>query len=817
MKNLNLAALLLLCFALLQCTKDDQIRVETDITNLPDNTEVSFLIQVVDEDGNPLPGAILTNQLNAGTSTADERGLILLSDLSIPAGGLPVIVELDGWMKRLKVLRGRNNSRTKIRLEMYKFDTESTIATGSTGAISKDGQLSLPAVLNKPDKSTYTGPVKVKSHYYGPTAPDFLDGVPGDMSAIGSNGQLYTLQSYGMYAIELFDDAGNILSIPEGQTAKIQFPVPDNYGLVPDEIPLWSMDESSGKWVEEGVAIRNGGFLEAEVSHFSWWNCDIPFDPTEVCLTIVGQEGTALSGFTYLISSPDQQVAYFYGEADTDGNLCAQVPIGEPVAISVWLESGLTAPVELGSFDTPTDLGAVTIDITVFHVSGRAVDCDGLPLSTGLVWYGFNGVTDYTFSNGDGIFSLVFLVEGALEFQIINQQSAAQSETANLSITANQVSYNVGDMPTCEDLGPGQPILITEDITTDVTWTSDRVYILGGRINVIEGATLTIQPATIIKGQVGEGVNATALFIARGSKLMAEGTADAPIIFTSILDEIMPDDVAAGNFASPNLAPEDNGWWGGVVLMGKARISAQDVGEVLIEGAPANDINYYYGGDDDADNSGVLRYVSIRHGGANIGAGNEINGLTLAAVGSGTTIEHIEIVGCRDDGIEWFGGSVNVMNVVVWNVGDDGIDTDQAWSGTLDNFVVITPGSSCFELDGPEGIYVARHTIQNGTVVAVANGRAIGGSLIDVDSITPVDMKNIHFVAPLDGLTLTEDEVDNSTFENVTFAVNQLELPSLMEQGGAVPAGISAGGSPVANVSVLSWTWAAQAGGLDGL
>lgn len=817
MKNFKLASFLLLCIALFQCTKNDQIWVETDITNLPDNTGVSFLIQVVDENGNPLPGAVLTNLLNAGTSIADERGLIQLSGLSIPAGGLPVLVEADGWMKRLKVLRGRSNSRTTLRLELYKYDTETAIATGSTGDISQGGRLSLPPVLAAPDNSTYTGPVLVKSHYYDPTAPDFLADAPGDMSAIGSNGQLYTLQSYGMYAIELFDESGNALSIPDGQKARIQFPVPDDYPPAPNEVPLWSMDESTGKWIEEGVAIRNGAFLEAEVSHFSWWNCDIPFAPTDVCMTIVDQEGTALPNFTYLISSPSQQFAYFYGEADMDGNLCAQVPTGEPVAISVWLGDVLGAPVELGSFDSPTDLGEVTIDITVFRVSGRAVDCDGTPLDGALVWYTFNGETGYSFSRADGGFNLVFLTEGTLEFQVIGQQDAAQSTTGNLSVTTNQLAYDAGDMPTCETAGPGQPILVAGNITTDVTWVSDRVYILAGRINVIDGATLTIEPGTIIKGQVGEGVNATALFVARGSKLMAEGTAAAPIIFTSILDEITPGDVAAGNYASPNLAPDDNDLWGGVILMGNARVSTLDGGETLIEGSAANDMHYYYGGDDDADNSGVLRYVSIRHGGVNIGEGNEINGLTLAGVGSGTTIEHIEIVGCQDDGIEWFGGSVNVANVVVWNAEDDGIDTDQAWGGTLDNFVVLTPGASCFELDGPEGAYSARHTIQNGTVVAVANGRAVGHSLIDVDSITPVDMKNIHFAAPLAGLTMTDDEVDNSTFENITFAVSPAELPDLMEQGGAVPAGISAGGSPVADVSVLLWTWAAQAGGLDGL
>ena len=366
-------------------------------------------------------------------------------------------------------------------------------------------------------------------------------------------------------------------------------------------------------------------------------------------------------------------------------------------------------------------------------------------------------------------------------------------------------------------------VIVSENINTDTEWC-DNVYVLGGRIAVEAGATLTICPGTIVKGQAGTGVNATALLVARGAKLMAEGTADAPIIFTSVADNISLDNIAAGEFASPNLDPDFNGLWGGVIVLGNATISAsndndEDVSEVQIEGIPSSDAKGLYGGNNDEDNSGVMTYISIRHGGANIGEGNEINGLTLGGVGSGTVISNIEVVANQDDGIEWFGGTVNVSNVVVWNAGDDAIDTDQAWSGTLDNFVVVTPSGSCFELDGPEGTYVARHTIQNGTVAAIFNGRVIGGSLIDTDNGTPVDMKNVHFLAPLDEsgefLTMTDDEVAAATFENITFATDESNLTSIMEQGGAIPAGISAGGSSKADVSGLGWTWASIAGGLD--
>jgi hypothetical protein len=260
----------------------------------------------------------------------------------------------------------------------------------------------------------------------------------------------------------------------------------------------------------------------------------------------------------------------------------------------------------------------------------------------------------------------------------------------------------------------GSSVEITSNITTNTTWTTGKIYVLAGRISVTSGVTLTIQPGVVVKGQVGSGANASALVIARGAKINAVGTATQPIIFTTVADEIEP-----GQIASPNLEPTLEGLWGGLMIMGRARGSfAGDVAEIQIEGIPASDTNGLYGGTNDADNSGVLKYVSIRHGGANIGEGNEINGLTLGAVGSGTVIENIEVVANQDDGIEWFGGTVSVKNALVWNSGDDAVDTDQSWAGTLDNFIVICGQNTdhSLEIDGPEGAYNAAHTVINGSV-----------------------------------------------------------------------------------------------------
>jgi len=348
---------------------------------------------------------------------------------------------------------------------------------------------------------------------------------------------------------------------------------------------------------------------------------------------------------------------------------------------------------------------------------------------------------------------------------------------------------------------------ITENITANTTWESGKTYTLGGRISVVDGVTLTIEPGVVIKGEAGTGANATALLIARGGTLMAEGTAAQPIIFTSVADKIEP-----GQIASPNLDPDLNGLWGGLIVLGNAPISA-DAASVQIEGIPPSDQNGLYGGDIANDNSGKIKYVSIRHGGANIGEGNEINGLTLGGVGSETIIENVEIVSNQDDGIEWFGGTVNVKNAIVWNTGDDAIDTDQSWAGTLDNFIVINPGDECFELDGPEGSMEAGHTIKNGTVYA---GDADG--LVDLDENSIVDMSAIYFFGLADGQDFDLNPTGLTCMNLQASFSDTLAVTDFFKDGtDAFVTKVATGANTVgADISKFQgWSWASVAGALD--
>lgn len=356
---------------------------------------------------------------------------------------------------------------------------------------------------------------------------------------------------------------------------------------------------------------------------------------------------------------------------------------------------------------------------------------------------------------------------------------------------------------------------VTANITANTTWETGKTYILTTRIAVVDGVTLTIEPGVVVKGEAGTGTNATALIIARGAKIMAEGTADAPIIFTSVADELEP-----GMIESPNLDPEINGLWGGLLVLGKAPISvASDQETFQIEGIPADDPNGTYGGTAADDNSGVIKYVSIRHGGANIGEGNEINGLTLGGVGTGTVIENVEVIGNQDDGIEWFGGTVNVKNAIVWYAGDDAIDTDQSWGGTLDNFIVIAPGDKCFELDGPEGTMKAGHTLLNGSVRAsVEDAELTAAGLADLDANSITDMDGIYFFDLVAGQTFDLNPAE-CVFANLQATIpGASALTDFFINGtSAFATSVAAGENTVgADVSQFdSWSWASTSGALD--
>ena len=203
---------------------------------------------------------------------------------------------------------------------------------------------------------------------------------------------------------------------------------------------------------------------------------------------------------------------------------------------------------------------------------------------------------------------------------------------------------------------------LTGNINTTTTLTSDKVWTLKGYVYVTDGAKLIIQPGTTIVSDVAEK---GALCIERGSQIIAEGTQSKPIVFTSGRPE----------------GQRTPGDWGGIVILGRAKTNRSS--EPTIEGG----IGRPYGGTNDSDNSGVMRYVRIEYAGIAALPNSEINALTLGGVGNGTILENIQTIYANDDAFEFFGGNVNGKNLYAFATADDDFDFDFGYTGTITNGV----------------------------------------------------------------------------------------------------------------------------------
>ncbi len=317
-------------------------------------------------------------------------------------------------------------------------------------------------------------------------------------------------------------------------------------------------------------------------------------------------------------------------------------------------------------------------------------------------------------------------------------------------------------------------------IATNTVLTCDKTYLLSKKIYVPDGKTITINPGTVILGKDvgGVGGQASALVVTRGAKIIAAGTATCPIVFTAELDPM--------NGTYPI---SERGRWGGLVILGKATnniTAANNVagglwggapGVAFVEGYTAAEARNLHGMPvgqaDDNDNSGIIRYVSVRHSGDIIVAGNELNGITLGSVGRGTTIDHVEVVSCDDDAFEMFGGTVNLKYCSVLYSADDMYDWDLGWSGKA---------QFLFGLKAPEATtptadngFEADADDQKTSALPRSHPQIYNATLIgNVDVSTVGDNSGI---AAIKAKELTEGEIFNCVFANWRNGFDLIKAP----------------------------------------
>ncbi|MGQ8337749.1 hypothetical protein ACUNWD_14465 [Sunxiuqinia sp. A32] len=424
-------------------------------------------------------------------------------------------------------------------------------------------------------------------------------------------------------------------------------------------------------------------------------------------------------------------------------------------------------------------------NITIKNASGYLME-DGIKVRRGatatitnalLIGGTAKDLIDVTDSKGDATTST--------SISLTIEKAASTSHDIHANETYNNVAFASGNTGantsafswTGYDFSSDETEEISGDVTEDMRLNALYTYTLNGTLSVKDGATLSIPAGTMIKATKGFS---SYLIVEQGGKIMAEGTAEAPITFTSAE-------------ASPAAAD-----WGGIWINGYAPISGGGTGTSEV------DATLPYGGSDTADNSGVLTYVNIFYSGAQSSESVEHNGLTLDAVGNGTVIENIFVKDGADDAVEFFGGTVNVKNFLAVNCDDDMFDVTQGWSGTLDNaYGVWEPGYTSSEsdprgiesdgnLDGnfPDQTGQSDFTMSNITIVnnsdylmedgikvrrganaTIINALIIGGEAKDIIDVTDSkgDATTTTAISlTVDGTTFTSNEIhNNETYSNV--------------------------------------------------
>ena len=332
------------------------------------------------------------------------------------------------------------------------------------------------------------------------------------------------------------------------------------------------------------------------------------------------------------------------------------------------------------------------------------------------------------------------------------------------------------------------------ELTTGAVLTCDKTYIIDQKIYIPSGQTINIAPGTVLKGRVApdlvstpgtpDPAKASALVIERGGKIMADGSADCQIVFTAEADPV------DGTYAIAN-----KGKWGGLVILGKATNNltlaangpfvpggagklAVANGLGTMEGFATSNTQDQYGADltagqtfDDNDNSGILRYASVRHAGAILSVGAELNGITLGSVGRGTTLEHLEVVSCADDNIELFGGTVNLKYVSTLFGNDDMIDYDCGWTGKAqfifgmktDNTASVDSDNG-FEADSDDN----KSNLNPKSIPVFYNVTMIGNSKTTISS-------DNSSIAAINAKELTGGEFYNSVFANFKNGFNMVK------------------------------------------
>lgn len=387
MKKFAIIVLLPILFLVTGCQKDI-IGEEDDpitITTPPQELKLSEVSGIITNDNNdPLSDVII--KYNDVEYLSDENGYFLIPQTGIPSDGGILYISKSGYYDNYKFILGEAQTRSHIRVHMIEKNLTTTINAINGG----EANLDIGAKIIFPERAfvddnnvSYEGEVSIYAHWYDPSSQNLPHSMPGDLRGLSQEGKLVQLATYGMMAVELFTANGQSLQLGEGISATIEFPIPETLqNSAPETIVTWSLNEETVYWEEESTATLVDGKYIAEVTHFSFWNCDAPFPLVNIYGKLVNQDGQALPWHLICILAFNESMTGA-GWTDSEGGFNGKIPKDEPLVMLIKDECGnVVFDQNIGPFSTDVSLGEITINSSGKTIFGTLV-CNGTPITQG--------------------------------------------------------------------------------------------------------------------------------------------------------------------------------------------------------------------------------------------------------------------------------------------------------------------------------------------------------------------------------------------------------------------------------------------------
>lgn len=425
------------------------------VTPVPINATLQG--NVFDKNGGPAIG--VTIKVGAKTTTTDARGYFRIINAALDKNASVVTAEKTGYFKAYRTFSATSGVN-QVTIKLIEKTVAGTVdaASGGNVTLTNGAKIALPANgVVKAGGGSYTGTIKVYAAYIDPTASDIYETVPGSFIATDKNDKRVVLASFGMLAVELESSANEKLQLASGSKATLTTPIPASVqSSAPATISLWHVDEQTGVWKEEGTATRSGNNYVGDVSHFSYWNCDLSVPVVGFTATIVTSEGPLVYAHVRVRPATGTYYGYAHGYTDSLGQLAGIIPANMNLILEVLDDCGQAIYSQnIGPFSTAASLGTITVPTSgspsILTVKGKLLNCSNAPVTNGYAIVEFGFYLRYAEVDNNGNFSVTFTAcntTGAF-CRILGVDEGAQQQGVIITVPPVSPVTNAGNIVAC--------------------------------------------------------------------------------------------------------------------------------------------------------------------------------------------------------------------------------------------------------------------------------------------------------------------------------------------------------------------------------